>query len=88
MGYFKSVATWAMSSSELSRTTGSECLRSARARRSRPVSRASPRRSRENHWRILLRARGDLTMESQSLDGPASGAFDVRISTVSPVWSW
>ena len=44
---------------------------------------ASSRRSRENHCRILLRARDDATICSQSRDGPAVCAFDVMISTVS-----
>ncbi len=50
---------------------------------SRPVSMASSRRSRLNHCRILLRARDDATICSQSCDGPAVGDFDVKISTVS-----
>ena len=45
---------------------------------------ASSRRSFANHCRILLRARGDLTKASQSRDGPAPSAFDVKISIVSP----
>src|SRR2546427_3664170 len=45
---------------------------------------ASVRRSRENHWRILLRARGVATICSQSREGPAPSTFDVKISTVSP----
>ena len=45
---------------------------------------ASSRRSRENHWRILLRARGEATNCSQSRDGPAVAVFEVKISTVSP----
>ena len=57
--------------------------RRARASSSRPFSIASSRRSRENHWRILLRARVEATIWSQSRDGPAVGDFDVKISTVS-----
>ena len=57
--------------------------RSALASSSRPVSMASSRRSRLNHWRILLRAREEATICSQSCDGPAVGDFDVKISTVS-----
>ena len=37
-----------------------------------------------NHWRILERARGDLTKLSQSRDGPAFGALEVKTSTTSP----
>jgi hypothetical protein len=52
-----------------------------------PASIASSRRSRANHCRILVRARGDLTNSSQSRDGPAPSALDVKISTVSPLSS-
>ena len=44
---------------------------------------ASSRRSRENHWRILDRALDEATMCSQSREGPAVSALDVKISTVS-----
>ena len=44
---------------------------------------AYSRRSRLNHWRILLRALVEATIWSQSLEGPAVGDFDVKISTVS-----
>ena len=44
---------------------------------------ASSRRSRENHCRILFRARGDATIWSQSREGPAEGTLEVMISTVS-----
>jgi hypothetical protein len=64
--------------------TGSDSLRSALTSSSRPVSMASSRRSRENHWRILDRARGVWTMRSQSRDGPAPSTLEVKISTVSP----
>ena len=45
----------------------------------------STRRSRLNHWRILLRARGEATNCNQSRDGPAVSTFDVKISHVSPL---
>ncbi len=57
----------------------------ARPMASLPASIAVSRRSLENHCRILLRARPDLTNFSQSRDGPASGDFEVKISTVSPL---
>ncbi len=63
---------------------GSPCLRIALAIASLPCSMASSRRSLENHWRILLRARGLLTNVSQSRLGPAVAALEVRISTTSP----
>ena len=44
---------------------------------------ASSRRSRENHCRILERARDEATMCSQSREGPAVSALEVKISTVS-----
>jgi hypothetical protein len=47
---------------------------------------ASSRVSRENHWRILLRARDEAASESQSRDGPRP-LFVVRISTKSPLLS-
>ncbi len=62
-------------------------MRIARAMASLPCSIASSRRSLENHARILLRARGDLTKPSQSRDGPALGALEVKISTTSPLSS-
>jgi hypothetical protein len=86
LGYLRSPATCDISWSEDSRTTGNECRRSSRWRRSFPVSRASSRRSLENHCRILLRARGVFTIDSQSRFGAASAAFDTRTSTESPVW--
>ena len=70
------------------RCTGRPSRRSSSASSSRPCSIMSRRRSRLNHWRILLRARGDLTKPSQSCDGPAVSTFDVKISHVSPLASW
>ena len=52
-----------------------------------PASIASSRRSRANHCLIFVRARGDLTNDSQSREGPALSALDVKISTVSPLSS-
>jgi hypothetical protein len=52
-----------------------------------PLSIASSRRSLANHCLILVLARGDATKESQSRLGPAPSAFDVKISTCSPVSS-
>ena len=52
-----------------------------------PASTAASRRSLENHWRILLRARALLTKFSQSRFGPASCDLEVKISTVSPLSS-
>ena len=49
---------------------------------------ASSRRSRQNHWRILLRALDEATICSQSRDGPAVGDLEVKISTVSAELSW
>ena len=49
-----------------------------------PCSIASSRRSLVNHWRILERARGDLTKVSQSRDGPAVADFEVKTSITSP----
>jgi hypothetical protein len=63
--------------------TGMPSRRRALASSSRPFSIASSRRSRENHWRILLRARGEATNSSQSRDGPLA-TLEVTISTVSP----
>ena len=59
----------------------------ARAIESLPDSAAASRRSLENHWRILFRARALLTNWSQSRLGPASCALEVKISTVSPLSS-
>ena len=70
------------------RCTGRPSRRNASVSSSRPFSIMSVRRSRLNHWRILLRARGDLTNASQSCDGPAVSTFDVKISHVSPLVSW
>ncbi|MNW54451.1 hypothetical protein D3C74_320520 [compost metagenome] len=63
---------------------GRFCLRMALAIAVLPCSTASSRRSLENHWRILLRARGLLTNASQSRLGPAVSDLDVRTSTTSP----
>ena len=52
-----------------------------------PRSIASSRRSLVNQWRILERARGDLTKVSQSRDGPAAGFLEVKTSTTSPLSS-
>ena len=52
-----------------------------------PFSAAASRRSLENQCLILLRARALLTKPSQSRLGPASGALEVKISTVSPLSS-
>ena len=49
---------------------GSFCAFSACSSASRPFCSVSSRVSRENHWRILLRARDDAASESQSRDGP------------------
>ena len=58
----------------------------AAARRGRAPAR--PRGApRQNHCRILFRARGVFTNWSQSWLGPSPCAFDVRTSTVSPVRS-
>jgi hypothetical protein len=54
--------------------------------RSRPFASVSPRVSRWYHWRILLRARDEVTSASQSRDGPRPD-FEVRISTKSPLRS-
>ena len=69
------------------RCTGRPSRRSSLVSSSRPASIMSTRRSRQNHWRILLRARGDATNCSQSRDGPAVSTFDVKISHVSPLCS-
>jgi hypothetical protein len=66
------------------RCIGSASRRSSFISSSRPASTMSPRRSRENHWRILLRARGEATNCSQSRDGPAVSTFEVKTSHVSP----
>ena len=60
-------------------------MRITRAIWSLPASTAASRRSLENHWRILLRARADLTKFSQSRFGPDSCDLEVKISTVSPL---
>ncbi len=80
-------ATSASACSEASFWTGSPSRRSSLISSSRPNSMASSRRSRENHWRILVRARDEATMPSQSRDGPAVGALEVKISTVSAEFS-
>ncbi len=71
----------------ISRCSGSAALRIARLSAVLPSSTASSRRSRANHCRILVRARGDLTNAIQSRDGPAFSDFEVKISTVSPLSS-
>jgi hypothetical protein len=63
--------------------TGRPSRRSALVSSSRPPSMASSRRSRLNHCRILLRARGEATICNQSRDGPADGTLEVMISAVS-----
>ena len=67
------------------RCTGRPSRRNSSVSSSRPASIMSTRRSRLNHWRILLRARGDATNASQSCDGPAVSTFEVKISHVSPL---
>ena len=62
-------------------------MRIARAIWSLPASTAASRRSLENHCLILFLARGLCTNLSQSRLGPASGALEVKISTVSPLSS-
>ena len=69
------------------RSADNEWRRIARASCSRPDSIASSRRSLLNHWRILLRARGERTKASQSRLGPADSSFDVNTSTTSPLAS-
>ena len=68
-----------------SRTAGSAPSAPARAPRG-PSAPSSSRVSRENHWRILLRARELFASDSQSRDGPRP-CFEVRISTKSPFFS-
>ncbi len=68
---------------ESSRLSGSPSLRISLAICSLPCSMASSRRSLVNHWRIFDRARGDFTNVSQSRDGPAFGALEVKTSTTS-----
>jgi hypothetical protein len=70
-----------------SRLSGWFSLRISRAIWSLPCSMASSRRSLVNHWRILLRARGEATKPSQSRLGAAFGALDVNTSTTSPLSS-
>ena len=53
---------------------------------SRPFCSVSSRVSRENHCRILFRAREDFASVIQSRDGPRP-LFEVRISTKSPLFS-
>jgi hypothetical protein len=65
---------------------GRFCFFSAVSRISRPFCSASSRVSRENHWRILLRARAEAASESQSREGPRP-LLVVRISTKSPLFS-
>ena len=74
-----------MTSWLISFCSGRFCLRIARAIASLPCSIASSRRSLVNQLRILLRARGLLTKFSQSWLGPASGFFEVKTSTTSPL---
>ena len=84
---WKSCATASRDSWVSVRCRGRWCLRRARVSASLPFSMASSRRSLENHWRILLRARGDCTNFSQSWDGPACSDLEVSTSTQSPCWS-
>ena len=70
------------------RCSGRFSRRSSCISASRPASIMSPRRSRENHWRILLRARGEATNCNQSRDGPAVSTLEVNTSQVSPERSW
>ena len=56
---------------------GSFCAFSAWSSASRPLASVSPRVSRWYHWRILLRARDDVTSASQSREGPRPD-FDLR----------
>ena len=64
-----------------------QALRLQRVSRiSRPLASVSPRVSRWNHWRILLRAREDAARLIQSREGPRPD-FEVRISTKSPFFS-
>ena len=65
------------------RLRGTPSLRISLAICSLPRSIASSRRSLVNHWRIFDRARGDFTNWSQSCDGAAFGALEVKISTTS-----
>ena len=53
-----------------------------------PVSAAASLRSLENQCLILFLARALLTNCSQSRLGAASWALEVKISTVSPLFSW
>ncbi len=80
-----SVAMASSASPVAIRCSGRPCLRMARAIAPLPVSAAASRRSLENQCLILFRARALLTKPSQSLLGPASGALEVKISTVSPL---
>jgi len=58
--------------------------RASRVICSLPDSIASSRRSLANHCLIFCFARGEATKASQSRDGPAPSAFEVKISTTSP----
>ena len=58
---------------------------SASSSASRPFASVSSFVSRENHWRILLRAREDAASDIQSREGPRP-VFAVRISTKSPLF--
>ena len=78
-------ATTLSDSWESSRLRGSPSLRMSLAICSLPCSMASSRRSLVNQCRILERARGDFTKPSQSRDGPAFGALEVKTSTTSPL---
>src|SRR3954451_12539584 len=62
---------------------GRFCCFSACSSASRPFASASSRVSRENHCRILLRARELFASDIQSRDGPRP-CFAVSISTKSP----
>ncbi len=84
VGWRRSLAIAVSVSDVMSRCSGSPCLRIALAMASLPESIASSRRSLENHWRILLRARALLTNCSQSRLGPAPSALLVSTSTTSP----
>ena len=76
-------ATWVRALEAITFCSGMPSRRNPLASSSRPVSMASSRRSRLNHCRILLRARDEATSFSQSREGPAVGALEVKISTVS-----
>ena len=65
---------------------GRFCFFSAVSSDSRPLCSVSSRVSRENHCRILFRARDEAASDIQSRDGPRP-VFVVRISTKSPLFS-